>query len=244
MTTLLLALSLLSAPVRAQFGDHFLWTQLKYEGAWDPYPTAAGEVLRFMEQSTSIAPLPERRVIGLMDPELFSSPFVVLAGRSSPPDLGDEELRRLRGYLTSGGFLWIEDTSGQRSSAFDRWVRRQLRAAMPEAELRPISPEHAVYRSFFLLTSVAGRTSLAPSLEGVSWGTRTVALYSRNDLLGAWVRDALGAPLLPCAPGGEPQRLNAKKVTGNIIMYALTGTYKLDAVHQPFILQKLRGGQP
>jgi hypothetical protein len=26
----------------------------------------------------------------------------------------------------------------------------------------------------------------------------------------------------------------------NIIMYALTGTYKQDAVHQPFILDKLR----
>jgi hypothetical protein len=240
---LLLAASAETGP-RAQFADHFLWTQLKYDGTWDPYPTAPGEVLRFMTQSTSIAPIPERRVVELLDASLFESPFVVLAGRSSASDLSDEAIRRLRSYLTSGGFLWIEDTSGQRSSPFDRWVRRQLRAAVPEAELKPISTEHALFRTFFLLNSVAGRTSLAPNLEGLSWGSRTVVVYSRNDLLGAWVKDALGAPLFPCVPGGEPQRMNAKKVTGNIIMYALTGTYKLDAVHQPFILQKLRGGQP
>ena len=39
---------------------------------------------------------------------------------------------------------------------------------------------------------------------------------------------------------GENQRLQAMKLTVNIIMYALTGTYKLDAIHSPFIKEKLK----
>ena len=36
----------------------------------------------------------------------------------------------------------------------------------------------------------------------------------------------------------------ARKLTLNIVMYALTGSYKADAVHQPFILQKMRAEEP
>ena len=54
----------------------------------------------------------------------------------------------------------------------------------------------------------------------------------------------LGRPLLPCLPGGEPQRHNARKLTLDILMYSLTGSYKSDAVHQPYLLQKMRQGIP
>ncbi|MCX5790102.1 MAG: BatA domain-containing protein [Elusimicrobia bacterium] len=122
-----LALIALLAPrAQGQEGDKFVWSQLRYEGTWDPYPTAYREVLQYMGSITSVLSLPERRVLSLSDPELFDSPFIVLAGRQSPPPLTDAELRRLRDYLTAGGFLWVEDVSGQRSSAFDRWVRRTL----------------------------------------------------------------------------------------------------------------------
>lgn len=239
---ILLTLALAALPARSalEFGDHFLWAQLKYDGGWDPYPGVYAEILSFMNTTTAIAPVAERKVLDLMDPELFSAPFLVLAGRGPVTDLSDEQLRRLRSYITSGGFLWIEDAGAQRSSPFDRWVRKTLKAAVPEADLKPIGPDHAVYRSFFLLKNPYGRSAAFSNMEGLNWGTKTVVIYSRNDLLGAWAKDNLGAPLLPCVPGGEAQRMNAKKVTGNIIMFALTGTYKLDAVHQPFILQKLR----
>ncbi len=219
--------------------DRFFWTQLAL-GESEPYPGAPEEVLRYLATTTSIVPAMERKRTTLDGPGLFTAPFLVLSGRDAPPDLTDAQLQRLRAYLTSGGFLWVDDASGQRSSAFDRWARRTFKAVFPDADLEPIPTTHAVFRSFYLLRSVAGRTALAPDLEGLDWGGRTAVVYSRNDLLGAWALDALGQPLLPCAPGGEPQRQNAKKVTTNIVLYALTGTYKLDAVHQPFILEKLR----
>jgi hypothetical protein len=54
------------------------------------------------------------------------------------------------------------------------------------------------------------------------------------------MKDSFGKYIYPCVPAGEPQRQNAQKLMINIIMYSLTGSYKLDAVHQPFIIEKLR----
>ena len=140
--------------------------------------------------------------------------------------------------------LWVEDTSGLQSGSFDRWVRGTLKAALPEAELAALPGDHVLFRTFFLLRGAAGRTMVRGTLEGATWGGRTAVVYSRNDLLGACAKDALGRPLLPCVPGGEAQRHSARKLTLDILMYSLTGSYKADAVHQPFLLQKMRSGAP
>jgi hypothetical protein len=242
---LALLLAVLALPAAAQQqGDRFVWTQLQLGPTWDPYPDAPGEVLQFLGEVTSVLVEPKRRVITLKDPALFTSPLVILAGREAPPPLDAEDVRLLRAYLTAGGMLWIEDTSGLAVSSFDRWVRGTLKDLLAESELQPLSGDHVLFKTFFLLRGVAGRVMVRGTLEGVSWEERTAVVYSRDDLLGAWVKDALGRPLLPCLPGGEAQRHNARKLTLDILMYSLTGSYKSDAVHQPFLLQKMRMGEP
>lgn len=247
--SLALLLCLSALPARAQTqpatGDRFVWTQLRLGPQWDPYPTAPQEALEMLSTITSVLTAPERRVIDLSDKLLFFSPVIVLAGREAPPPLGEEEAKNLRAYLSAGGLLWIEDVSGAAASSFDRWVRRELPRALPESELAPLGADHVIFKTFFLIKGPpVGRVFVAPSLEGVTWGGRTAVVYSRNDLLGVWPRDALGKPLLACSPGGEPQRHAARKLALNILMYGLTGNYKADAVHQPYIMQKMRSGAP
>ncbi|MFH1726021.1 MAG: DUF4159 domain-containing protein [Elusimicrobiota bacterium] len=241
---LALALWLVAGPAAAQLGDLFVWTQLRYTGAWDPYPGVHAEALKFVADVTSVLAAPERRVLTLKDPELFSSPFLLLGGKQAPPGLDDDEIGHLRDYLTSGGFLWIEDASGLVSGPFDAWVRRTLRDVLPDSDLKPLPADHVLFKTFFLMRSIGGRVKVSGSVEGVDWAGKTVVVYSRNDLLGAWAKDPLGNYLYECVPGGERQRMQARKLTLNIVMYALTGTYKSDAVHQPFILQKMRSGNP
>lgn len=239
----LLALAL-SCPASAQQGDRFVWTQLKLGPQWDPYPTAPAEVLDLFGTVTSVLTAPERRVISPRDKALFSSPLVVLAGGEAPPELDGDEVRALRDYVSAGGMLWLEDVSGSSTSSFDRWVRRTLPRVLPEGSLAPLPAGHVLYKTFFLLRSVGGRVLVRSGLEGVDWAGRTAVVYSRNDLLGVWAKDHLGQPLYPCTPGGEPQRHLGRKLTVNILMYALTGSYKADAVHQPYLLQKMRSGAP
>ncbi|MBI3554581.1 MAG: DUF4159 domain-containing protein [Elusimicrobia bacterium] len=242
----LLLLALLVSPfqARAQQGDRFVWSQVKLGPEWDPYPGVPLEVAENLSTLTSVLSVSERRVVTLKDKALWSSPLIVLTGRQAPPALDDSERRALRDYLLAGGTLWLEDASGAPASSFDRWARQSLPSVLPEAELSPLGPDHVLYKTFFLLRGPAGRVIARDGIEGISWAGRTAVIYSRNDILGAWAKDALGKPLYPCTPGGEAQRTKAKRLTLNIIMYALTGNYKADAVHQPYLLQKMRSGVP
>lgn len=232
----------LASSVALAQGSRFVWTQLQLAGA-DPYPAAWAEIAAYLAGTTSIPLEAKRRLVTPADPLLFASPFLVLAAKDAPPELSEAAAAALRRYLGAGGFLWIEDASGLKASPFDRWVRRELAKVLPESPLEVLSSTHAVFRSFYLLRAIGGRVLVQPALEGVALQGRTAVIYSRNDLAGSWLKDSLGNFLFPCVPGGEPQRHEARKLTVNVILYALTGTYKLDAVHQPFILQKLRGGQ-
>jgi hypothetical protein len=236
-------LLLLSLPAAAQQGDRFLWTQLQLGENWDPYPDAPAAVSAWLSEVTSVRSAAERRAIGLTDPALFSSPFLYLAGASAPPELRDDELRRLRQYVSGGGFLWIEDSGGGPPGTFDRWVRRALPQVLPDAELKRLAADHVLYRTFFLLRGPAGRVRVHGAVEGAEWGGRIAVLYTRDDALGAWAKDALGKPLRACVPGGEAQRELARRLTLNIVMYSLTGSYKADAVHQAAILDKLKAAQ-
>ena len=49
----------------------------------------------------------------------------------------------------------------------------------------------------------------------------------------------LGRPLNAVVPGGPRQREMAYRFGVNLVMYALTGNYKADQVHIPFILERL-----
>lgn len=120
-----------------------------------------------------------------------------------------------------------------------------MKELYPEQPLSKLSTDHAVFRSFFLLRGVAGRRVSEKYLEGVSLGGqnggegRTAVIYSPNDVMGAWVKDNLGQYVYSCEPGGEPQRWESFKLMLNIVYFSLTGTYKKDAIHQPFIERKL-----
>ncbi len=234
----------LAGPTAAQQGDRFIWTQLHLGENWDPYPDAPASVAAWLAKVTSMHVAPERRVIALNDPALFSSPFLYLSGASALPELRPEELRRLRQYILGGGFLWIEDFGGGPPGSFDRWVRRELLRILPDAVLGALPKEHVLLRTFFLLPGPAGRVSVHGVLEGVEWGSRVAVLYTRDDVLGAWAQDALGKPLRACVPGGQAQRELARRLTLNVVMYSLTGSYKSDAVHQSAILDKLKAATP
>jgi hypothetical protein len=170
-------------------------------------------------------------------------PFLYLAGSESPPARSEADLRRLRQYLAGGGTLWIEDSTGGPPGTFDAWTRKTLALLLPDAPLKPLPTDHVLYRTFFLLRGPAGRVERG-ALEGSEWGGRAAVLYSRDDVLGAWARDALGHPLKACVPGGENQRELAERLSLNVLMYSMTGSYKSDAVHQAAILEKLRGAAP
>jgi len=233
--------SLLSAVSFAEQRDRFVFAQLKYSGNWDFYPEVYSEVLRFLNLTTSIKTLSERRVVTLDDESLFSSPLLIILGSEDFPSLSEKEVEILHRFIQGGGIIFVDDISGQKGAGFDKAIRRELSRILPDGEWVKLPLEqHPVFRSFYLLRTVGGRRIVNNYLEGINLSGRTVVIYSQNDLLGAWVKDRLGNYLYTCLPGGETQRLEAIKLTANIALYSLTGTYKTDYIHQPFIQEKLR----
>jgi hypothetical protein len=237
---LLICLLFLSVVPSWSQQNYFVFTQLKYDGNWDPYPEAWQDILEFMMTTTSLKCEPKRRVIEAGDSQLYASPFIVILGNAGFPRLSDEDRQRIRRYLSGGGMIFAENSSGIRSGDFDTAFRGELAKIFPEKKLAKLRPDNAVYRAFYLLRGVGGRRLTNNYLEGIDIAGRTALVYSQNDLIGAWAKDRMGNYLWECAPGGEAQRFEAEKLTQNILMYSVTGTYKSDAIHQPFIDQKLK----
>ncbi len=223
---------------RSASGDRFVFAQLERPGRWDPYPEVWAWGALFLRQTTRLDPVMERRILRVSDAAFFESPFVVAAGRG---DLifSEPDLIRLRDYLSAGGFLFLDDTEASVSSPFSRSARGLPDRLFAGAHWRPVPLDHALYRSFFLLRGASGRKRVDPRLQGLWQADRLVAVWSLNDLLGALARDRRGLPLFPCEPGGESQREESVRLFVNIVMFSVTGTYKTDAVHQPFIEKKL-----
>jgi len=225
----------------AEQRDRFIYMQLRYSGNWDPYPEVYGEVLRFLHLTTSVKILSERQIVSLNDELFFSSPFLIILGKENFPALSEKERETLRRFIKGGGIIFIDDCSGEKRSGFDKAIRREFARILPDSEwIKLPKEEHPVFRSFYLLPQISGRRIINNYLEGLNLSGRTAVVYSQNDLFGSWVKDRLGNYLYPCIPGGETQRLEAIKLTANIFLYVLTGTYKTDYIHQPFIKEKMR----
>jgi hypothetical protein len=218
----------------------FSFAQVRYPGGeWDPHPSAPTEFIREIERMTSIEADPERRVVGIADPQLFTLPFLFIAGRRDYPPFSGAEVERLRTWLESGGTLVADDSAATPGYGFDAAFRRELTRVLPAERLERLPADHTVFKSFFLVRTVAGTRIASPFLEGVTIQGRTAVIYSPNDLLGAFARDPLGRWLAPCAPGGDRQRRLAFHLGVNIVMYALCGDYKQDRIHTPFLRQRI-----
>lgn len=214
--------------------------QLQHGGSWNPRATAVRRLLWEVTQRTSIEVHLDVKAVKADDPVLFRHPFLYWTGTGGFPALSDEEVRRLRRYLTYGGTILIDSADAEPGGAFDTSVRRDMARIMPGNELTRLPKDHVIYKSFYLVGHQGGRTLRVPYLETTTIETRRAVIYCQNDLGGAWARDSFGRWEYQVTPGGERQREMAFRLGINIVMYALCLDYKEDLVHAPFILKRRR----
>ncbi len=200
------------------------WTRLLYEL----------EVTTSIETVTSVVQLaPE-------DPALFDHPFAVLSGSAPFAPLSTQARQQLVRYISYGGFLLFDDTTGLEGSGFDASVRRLCARLFPTRPLAFLPSDHSLYRAFFLIHRPVGRLSTWTRLEGVSLGETTPVIYSRNDLGGGLARDGSGRHAFPVDGGVPAQRREAVKLGVNLYVYALTSNYKKDQAHVKALMDQGR----
>jgi len=125
--------------------DAFSIARLKYSGGGDWYNDQSAEVnlLRFVAEHTSIKTKPEYIFADLNSDEIFSFPFLFLTGHGNIV-FSAQEVQRLRTYLESGGFLYVDDDYG-----LDAAFRREIKKVFPENDLIELPFSFGLYHSPF-----------------------------------------------------------------------------------------------
>jgi hypothetical protein len=218
----------------------FVFAQMRYRGGdWNPHPLAITPLMEELMLRTSVEAATARQEMELKNPNLFSHPFLYIAGKYDFDPFSQEEIEVLRRFLSYGGFLLADDALGQPGYGFDKSFRQQMKRVFPEKEFTRLPSGHAALRSYYLMRRVGGTRMVRPYIEGITLGNATPVIYCQNDLGGAWERDQLGNWVNSCSPGGEEQRRDAFHLGINLILYAMTENYKEDLIHVPFIRRRL-----
>ena len=184
--------------------------------------------------------------------ELAFFPLIYWPATDGGPPPGDIALARVDAWLRRGGLILFDTRDGSPSMRAaetprgDR-LRRMLRG-LNIPPLRPVPPDHALTRAFYLIDRFPGRWDggdvwVERYEGGVNDGVSSIVVGG-NDYAAAWARDADGFPLYPVVPGVDRQREWALRFGINLAMYALTGNYKADQVHIPAILRRLGRAAP
>jgi hypothetical protein len=162
-----------------------------------------------------------------------------ITGRQGP--LSAATRKKVNSYMHHGGMI-LFDTRDQGGDGPESL--QTLAAGLDIPALIPVPGDHVLTRSFYLLRDLPGRFTDAPVFvqqgsDGTNDGVSPVVIGG-NDWAAAWAVDHRGEPEFPLVPGGEQQREMAYRFGVNLVMYALTGSYKADQVHLPSILERLQ----
>ncbi|HEX7402211.1 MAG TPA: DUF4159 domain-containing protein [candidate division Zixibacteria bacterium] len=123
----------------------FTMARLKYGGGGDWYwgSSAIPNMLKYLKENTNIPVLEEEVRVSIMDDNLFSYPFLFMTGHGNVK-FTDQEVERLRNYLTHGGFLFANDSYGLREAFF-----REMKVVFPDKDLVELPFNHGIYHSYY-----------------------------------------------------------------------------------------------
>ena len=203
---------------------------------------------RVLERRTSVEAGPPLGItLGRDDMAFF--PLVYWPITAAQPTLSQAAIDQVNFFLAHGGTILFDlreasagaQIFGGGSRGTQDLQRLTQGIAMPPLE--PVPVDHVLRKSFYLMEDFPGRFVggtlwLEAPGENVNDGVASI-LVGSNDWAGAWAVNELGRPLNAVVPGGPRQREMSYRFGINLVMYALTGNYKADQVHIPFILERL-----
>ena len=193
--------------------------------------------------------------------ELAFFPLIYWPVSASAPKPSQTALDRIDTYMKRGGTVLFDTRDavdappgpGGEMQGPGMVTLRSILSSLDIPELEPVSRDHVLTKTFFLLRDFPGRFTTgqlwvealpAETEEETNRPARagdgvSSILITSNDLAGAWAIRPDGQPMLPLVPGEPRQREFAFRAGVNIVMYALTGNYKADQVHIPALLERL-----
>ena len=190
--------------------------QVQYGGGGDWYANPSGlpNLLREIRARTGLPVAARPLQLKLTDPGLWSQPYIYLTGHGNIR-LTEEEVRILRKYLSSGGFLHADDNYG-----LDESFRREIARVFPDKELLELPTSHPVYHVLYDfpngLPKVHQHEGKPAQGFGIFHEGRLVLFYSYESDLGNGWEDADRYDNTPAA------REAAFRMGVNLFLYAMS----------------------
>lgn len=187
---------------------------LKYSGGGDWYgnPTSLPNLAKFCNQNIKTKINAKTAIVEVGSPDLYSYAFVHMTGHGNVV-FSDNDALNLRNYLTSGGFLHIDDNYGM-----DKFIRKELKKVFPDKELVQVPVSHDIYKGPFAfpqgLPKIHEHDNKPPQAWGIFIEDRLVLLYTLETDLGDGWEDA--------EVHNDPREVREKalKMGANILNYA------------------------
>lgn len=160
---------------------------LKYSGGGDWYanPTSLPNLIAYCNSHIDTKIIPKPAVVSPNSPDLFSFPFVHATGHGNVV-FSPDEVENLKKYLTSGGFLHIDDNYGM-----DQYIRKEIKKIFPNTNLVEIPSSHLIFQKPNLfsngLPKIHEHEGKRPQAFGIFIEKRLVLLYTyESDLGDGW----------------------------------------------------------
>ncbi len=190
-------------------------------------------------RTTAVLAEPQGVVLDRDDLVAYPLLYWPITDGQTVPD--DEARTRLNRFLRHGGVILFDTRDRGQSGPTNL---RRLTEGLDIPALTAVDDRHVLTRAFYLLEDLPGRFAglpvyVADSADTANDGVSPV-IVGGNDWAAAWAVDANGRRVVQDLAGGERQRELAYRFGVNLVMYALTGTYKSDQVHLPAILERMR----
>ena len=187
---------------------------LKYNGGGDWYanPTSLPNLITFCNKNLNTSINPDPVTIEAGSQEIFNFPLVHMTGHGNVV-FSTNDVINLRNYLTSGGFLHIDDNYGM-----DEFIRKEIKKIFPDNPLTEIPSNHLIFQEPFSFSSglpkIHEHDNKKPQAFGIFIEGRIALLYTYETDLGDGWEDS--------EVHNNPQTVREKalKMGANIINYA------------------------
>lgn len=229
-------------------------TRLAYVETGDPdidRMTEAGlrGLARVVELRTAVR-LGEAMPVAPESQPLSLFPLVYWPVPEDAAALSEAALANLERFLRSGGIAVFDtgvgDPAGESLGLQNPTARAALQRLLGPLGLPALmqaEQEHVLGRAFYLMDRFPGRIrGRGVWVSQSSGGERpevSPVVIGAHDWAAAWAIDPYDHFLVPDLAGGRTQRELAFRFGVNLVMYAMTGTYKADQLHLPALIERL-----
>lgn len=200
--------------------DQLVLGQIVHNGDWDPTPHGLPNLLKTIDQSTTLHVQFKRVPVDPEKGDIFSFPVLYMTGLQKFT-FNDTIRQRLRQYLDNGGVLLVDDAVG--NSEFDQAFRAEIKLIYKGRELKPLKADHPIFSLVFdekqaQLAPEAKKLygpAIHPRLEVIEVDGTIPVIYSPLSLSAGWEQ-------LPRAYNVGYADEDALKLGVNVLMYVVS----------------------